>query len=136
MQAIEQVAVSQQEWVHREPRGVPGGQDFDVHANWMAIAGCVRHALQLAGADGADIDIVSIFEAVGQYQAGKLDQAGVHNVECEACPGAGSCGGGLRGGHFDRSGTAYLAGSVRGGRTGQIGGYQFAGGLHHYEWSR
>src|SRR5947209_4728634 len=45
------------------------------------------------GADGADIDIVSIFEAVGQYQAGKLDAAGVHRVECEACPGAGACGG-------------------------------------------
>ena len=45
------------------------------------------------GADGGDIDIVSIFEAVGQYQAGKLDEAGVHRVECEACPGAGSCGG-------------------------------------------
>src|SRR5207248_3077614 len=45
------------------------------------------------GADGKDIDIVSIFEAVGQFQAGKLDEAGVHNVECEACPGAGSCGG-------------------------------------------
>src|SRR5213595_1827893 len=45
------------------------------------------------GADGGDIDIVSIFEAVGQYQAGKLDAKGVHRVECEACPGAGSCGG-------------------------------------------
>src|SRR5438552_10478142 len=45
------------------------------------------------GADGADIDIVSIFEAVGQYQAGKLDERGVKRVECEACPGAGSCGG-------------------------------------------
>src|SRR4051812_14735431 len=45
------------------------------------------------GADGGDIDIVSIFEAVGQYQAGKLDAQGVHRVECEACPGAGSCGG-------------------------------------------
>jgi dihydroxy-acid dehydratase len=43
--------------------------------------------------DGSAIDIVSIFEAVGQYQAGKLDEAGVHQVECEACPGAGSCGG-------------------------------------------
>ncbi len=42
---------------------------------------------------GNDIDIVSIFEAVGQFQAGKLDEAGVHKVECEACPGAGSCGG-------------------------------------------
>jgi dihydroxy-acid dehydratase len=45
------------------------------------------------GADGGAIDIVSIFEAVGQYQAGKLDERGVHRVECEACPGAGSCGG-------------------------------------------
>src|SRR5216110_2317818 len=45
------------------------------------------------GADGGDIDIVSIFEAVGQFQAGKLDAAGVHRVECDACPGAGSCGG-------------------------------------------
>src|SRR5436305_4218167 len=45
------------------------------------------------GADGGAIDIVSIFEAVGQYQAGTLDRAGVHKIECEACPGAGSCGG-------------------------------------------
>src|SRR5438552_6728017 len=45
------------------------------------------------GPDGADIDIVSIFEAVGQHQAGKLDATGVHKIECEACPGAGSCGG-------------------------------------------
>ena len=45
------------------------------------------------GPDGADIDIVSIFEAVGRHQAGKLDARGVHAIECEACPGAGSCGG-------------------------------------------
>src|SRR5438477_993047 len=45
------------------------------------------------GPDGAAIDIVSIFEAVGQWQAGKLDAQGVHQVECEACPGPGSCGG-------------------------------------------
>jgi dihydroxy-acid dehydratase len=45
------------------------------------------------GPDGADIDIVSIFEAVGQHQAGKLDEKGVHAIECEACPGPGSCGG-------------------------------------------
>src|SRR5277367_2747823 len=45
------------------------------------------------GAAGNDIDIVSIFEAVGQFQAGKLDAKGVHAIECEACPGAGSCGG-------------------------------------------
>ncbi len=45
------------------------------------------------GEAGEDLDIVSIFEAVGRHQAGKLDAAGVHKVECESCPGAGSCGG-------------------------------------------
>ncbi len=43
--------------------------------------------------DQQDIDIVSIFEAVGRYQAGNLDEAGVKEIECEACPGAGACGG-------------------------------------------
>src|SRR5437773_5472892 len=43
--------------------------------------------------EGCDIDIVSIFEAVGRQQAGKLDEHGVYRVECEACPGAGACGG-------------------------------------------
>src|ERR1700740_2845227 len=33
------------------------------------------------GPDGSDIDIVSIFEAVGQFQAGKLDEKGVDNFE-------------------------------------------------------
>jgi len=45
------------------------------------------------GPEGEDIDIVSIFEAVGRHQAGKLDAGGVHKIECEACPGPGSCGG-------------------------------------------
>src|SRR5438477_8502149 len=45
------------------------------------------------GPDGSDIDIVSIFEAVGRHQAGSLDAKGVHAIECEACPGPGSCGG-------------------------------------------
>jgi len=45
------------------------------------------------GPQGEDIDIVSIFEAVGKFQAGKLDQAGVEQIEFNACPGAGACGG-------------------------------------------
>lgn len=45
------------------------------------------------GPDGEAVDIVSIFEAVGQYQAGKIDQKTLHKVECESCPGHGSCGG-------------------------------------------
>src|SRR6476661_3546747 len=33
------------------------------------------------GGHGEDLDIVSIFEAVGQYQAGKLDETGVYKIE-------------------------------------------------------
>ncbi len=43
--------------------------------------------------DGEDLTIVSSFEAVGQFSAGKIDDARLHAVECHACPGAGSCGG-------------------------------------------
>lgn len=42
---------------------------------------------------GRDIDIVSIFEAVGRYQAGSIGEQELGAVEREACPGAGSCGG-------------------------------------------
>ncbi|HXD87755.1 MAG TPA: dihydroxy-acid dehydratase [Urbifossiella sp.] len=45
------------------------------------------------GPHGEDVDIVSIFEAVGQFQAGKIDQKMLHKVECASCPGHGSCGG-------------------------------------------
>src|SRR5512138_3598624 len=44
------------------------------------------------GEHGEERDIVSIFEAVGRQQAGKLDEKGVHQIECESCPGAGACG--------------------------------------------
>lgn len=42
---------------------------------------------------GKDIDIVSIFEAVGQYQAKKISAKELKAIECKACPGPGSCGG-------------------------------------------
>ncbi|WP_026690441.1 dihydroxy-acid dehydratase [Alteribacter aurantiacus] len=43
--------------------------------------------------DDKDIDIVSVFEAVGKHNAGSMDKDGLHDIECHACPGAGSCGG-------------------------------------------
>ncbi|WP_273126088.1 dihydroxy-acid dehydratase [Metabacillus sp. HB246100] len=43
--------------------------------------------------NGKDIDIVSVFEGVGQFNAGKIDQEELNKIECHACPGAGSCGG-------------------------------------------
>lgn len=43
--------------------------------------------------NGRDLTIVSSFEAVGEYSAGKIDDTELMEVERRACPGAGSCGG-------------------------------------------
>ncbi len=42
---------------------------------------------------GKDVTIQAVFEAVGQHSAGKLDDAGLDEIEHAACPGAGACGG-------------------------------------------
>ena len=42
---------------------------------------------------GQPVDIVSVFEAVGQHAAGRLSDAELADLEQHACPGAGSCGG-------------------------------------------
>jgi dihydroxy-acid dehydratase len=42
---------------------------------------------------GRDLTIVSVFEAVGERAAGRIDDAELGAVERAACPGAGSCGG-------------------------------------------
>ena len=42
---------------------------------------------------GRDLTIVSVFEAVGAYRAGKLSLEELYEIESAACPGAGACGG-------------------------------------------
>ena len=77
----QQVAAGQREWVHREPPGVPGGQDFDVTANWQLISACIRDVLRSARATGADVAAVaatSMREGIVLY-----DRAG---TEIWACP--------------------------------------------------
>ncbi|MFI5084112.1 MAG: FGGY family carbohydrate kinase, partial [Streptosporangiales bacterium] len=85
--AGEQVAVSQREWTHREPPGVPGGQDFDVQSNWIAISACVRDALRLAGATGAEVAAVaatSMREGIVLYDADGAEIWACPNVDSRA----------------------------------------------------
>jgi dihydroxy-acid dehydratase len=42
---------------------------------------------------GRDLTVVSAFEAVGEFTAGKIGKEELLGVERRACPGAGSCGG-------------------------------------------
>jgi len=43
--------------------------------------------------ENKDLTIVSAFEAVGEFSAGRIDEDHLLEVERRACPGAGSCGG-------------------------------------------
>ena len=42
---------------------------------------------------GRDVTVVDIFEGVGMHAAGHMSLADLHELECNACPSAGSCGG-------------------------------------------
>ncbi|MCW0236403.1 MAG: dihydroxy-acid dehydratase [Ferrovibrio sp.] len=42
---------------------------------------------------GKDVTVVDVFEGVGQHAAGKMSDKDLHELECVACPSAGSCGG-------------------------------------------
>ena len=77
-----------------------GGCDKNMPACVMAMARLNRPAVFVYGGTilpghvaGRPVDIVSVFEAVGQHAAGKLSDAALAHLEEHACPGAGSCGG-------------------------------------------
>src|SRR3546814_20693245 len=42
---------------------------------------------------GRDVTVQDVFEAVGSHSAGKMSDEDLHELECVACPSAGSCGG-------------------------------------------
>ena len=77
-----------------------GGCDKNMPGAMIAIARMNIPAIFVYGGtikpghhNGRDLTVVSVFEAVGQFSAGKIDQTELNAVEHKACPGAGSCGG-------------------------------------------
>ncbi len=74
-----------------------GGCDKNMPGCLMAIARLNRPAVFVYGGTirpGAQRrDIVAVFEAVGGHAGGRVSDAQLHEVECTAIPGAGSCGG-------------------------------------------
>jgi dihydroxy-acid dehydratase len=77
-----------------------GGCDKNMPGAMIAIARMNIPALFVYGGTikpghyaGRDLTIVSVFEAVGEFSAKKIDAAELLEVERRACPGAGSCGG-------------------------------------------
>ncbi len=73
-------------------KNMPGGLMGMLRANVPAIY--VYGGTILPGHyKGKDLNIVSVFEAVGENAAGKLSDEDLHEIEKRAIPGTGSCGG-------------------------------------------
>ena len=73
-------------------KNMPGGMMGMLRANVPAIY--VYGGTILPGHyKGQDLNIVSVFEAVGQNAAGKMSDADLLEIERRAIPGTGSCGG-------------------------------------------
>jgi dihydroxy-acid dehydratase len=79
-----------------------GGCDKNMPGCVMAMARLNRSSVFVYGGTilpgihpqtKAECDIVSVFEAVGKYAAGKLDESGLKTIEECSIPGPGSCGG-------------------------------------------
>jgi dihydroxy-acid dehydratase len=79
---------------------VIGGCDKNMPGGVIAIARCNVPAIYVYGGTvkpghykGKDITIVSSFEAVGEFTAGRLSEKDFKEIERRCVPGSGSCGG-------------------------------------------
>ena len=77
-----------------------GGCDKNMPGAMIAIARLNIPAIFVYGGtirpghfNGEDLTVVSAFEALGQYSAGKITEDHLLEIERHACPGIGSCGG-------------------------------------------
>ncbi|MEO7114288.1 MAG: dihydroxy-acid dehydratase, partial [Caldimonas sp.] len=79
---------------------VVGGCDKNMPGGMMGICRANVPAIYVYGGtilpgryQGQDLNIVSVFEAVGQFTAGKMTEKDFGEIERRAIPGSGSCGG-------------------------------------------
>ncbi len=79
---------------------VVGGCDKNMPGGMMAMARTNVPSIYVYGGTikaghykGKELNIVSAFEAVGEFTAGRLSEEDLKGVEQNACPGSGSCGG-------------------------------------------
>jgi len=79
---------------------VIGGCDKNMPGGMMAIARTNVPAIYVYGGTikpghfkGKELNIVSAFEAVGEFTSGRMSEEDLKGVEQHACPGSGSCGG-------------------------------------------
>ncbi|HEY8881567.1 MAG TPA: dihydroxy-acid dehydratase, partial [Roseateles sp.] len=73
-------------------KNMPGGMMGMLRSNVPAIY-IYGGTIKPGHYKGQDLNIVSVFEAVGQFSAGKMSEEDFCQIEKRAIPGSGSCGG-------------------------------------------
>ncbi len=71
---------------------VPGMVMAAVRMNVPALV-CSGGPMLAGKYDGEEVSLSKLFEAVGAYKAGIIDECKLHECETGACPGCGSCAG-------------------------------------------
>lgn len=71
---------------------VPGMVMAAVRMNIPAVV-CSGGPMLAGKYDGEEVSLSKLFEAVGAYKAGIIDECKLHECETGACPGCGSCAG-------------------------------------------
>ena len=71
---------------------VPGMVMAAVRMNVPAVV-CSGGPMLAGCYDGEEVSLSKLFEAVGAYKAGKIDEEKLDEFECKTCPSCGSCSG-------------------------------------------
>jgi dihydroxy-acid dehydratase len=72
---------------------VPGMLIGAVRVNIPAIFAAGGPMAAGTGRDGRGLDLISVFEGVAAFKSGAISAEELEAIECQACPGAGSCSG-------------------------------------------
>lgn len=82
-----QIAVSQQEWSHKEEEGVSNSMTFDTNANWKKVCSCIQGVIKEAQIDAKEIislSATSMREGIVLYDKNQNELWGVANVDARA----------------------------------------------------
>ncbi|RUM69171.1 MAG: autoinducer-2 kinase [Sulfurovum sp.] len=83
----DQIALSQEEWVHLEEEGIPHSMTFDTTKNWEITARCIKNSIKKAGIEAEDIlalSATSMREGIVLYDSDGKELWAVANVDARA----------------------------------------------------
>lgn len=82
-----QLAVGQEEWIHRSDPRYPASMDFEMDQNWSLLCRCIKKALKESGRHNSSIKAISatsMREGIILYDENKTELWGCANVDARA----------------------------------------------------